>query len=65
MPTPRWEWGMRNPERSKEKLGGWGAGRLKAESSEVKVEGVETEKLRRLEDEKIRRRHTRTHADIK
>jgi hypothetical protein len=31
----------------------------------VKVEGVETEKLRVLEDEKISHRHTRTHADIK
>ena len=39
--------------------------RLKAESSKLKVKGIETEKLRGLEDGKISHRHTRTHADLK
>ena len=43
----------------------WEAGRLKAESSKVKVKGIEMEKLRGLEDGKISHRHTRTHADLK
>ena len=47
------------------KRGRWEAGRLKAESSKVKVKRIETEKLRGLEDEKISHRHTRTHADLK
>jgi hypothetical protein len=41
------------------------AGGLKAESSKVKVKGIETEKLRGLKDEKISHRHTRTRADLK
>jgi len=41
------------------------AGGLKAEGSKMKVKEIETEKIRRLEDEKISHRHTRTDTDTK